>query len=877
MSAVMTVSQIRQAFLNFFADKGHAIVPSSSLIPHNDPTLLFTNSGMVQFKDIFLGKESAPYNCATSSQRSLRAGGKHNDLENVGYTARHHTFFEMLGNFSFGAYFKQQAIEYAWELLTTVYLLPAEKLWVTVYAEDDEAYNIWHTHIKVPAQRIIRIGDNKGARYASDNFWQMGDTGPCGPCSEIFYDHGEDVYGGPPGSEQEDGDRYIEVWNLVFMQFNRDINGVLTALPKPCVDTGMGLERISAVLQHVHSNYEINLFKTLILKLADLTNCQDKQHNSLKVLADHLRAMTFLMLDGVMPSNEGRGYVLRRIMRRAIRHGYKLGMQESFIYKALPTLVELMGDTYSDLKVKANTITHLIKQEEERFLETLSRGMDMLELALSQLNADEKLSGELAFKLHDTYGFPLDLTADICREKNLLVDEQAFEANMQAQKERGRASSQFKQNHTIDYNGDLTEFLGYQQTHLNNIEISALYLAKSDEYTEISMVEAGQSIAIILKQTPFYAESGGQIGDSGLLSSDTGSIEVYTTQKLRENVFIHYGQCVKGVVNHTQQLQASVNHRQEIAKHHSATHLLHKVLRDILGEHVEQKGSLVEAHQLRFDFSNPNPISLETLTTIESAVNERIQANQLVVTELMNIEEAKQSGAMALFGEKYTEQVRVLTILDSKELCGGTHVKATGDIGLFKIKNESGIASGVRRIEAVCGKAALQYVQQQQSILQQLSGQFKTSSSDLVSKIEQQQTQYKQLQQSYQQKQSQYLNAISLTWKNQLKTINIAGINMQALVLLTNAEQIAHTELKLASDCVKQYLLHGYSYLISQDKINQQAHIVLTVMGDALQHMHAGKHLGELLKTVQGKGGGKPDMAQGSFSLSHLDSLLKAL
>src|SRR5690606_29543373 len=720
--AAMKTSEIRQKFLSFFESKGHQIVASSSLVPGNDPTLLFTNSGMVQFKDVFTGAETRPYTRATTSQRCVRAGGKHNDLENVGYTARHHTFFEMLGNFSFGDYFKHDAIRYAWELLTTVYMLPAEKLWVTVYHEDDEAHDIWLNEIKVPAERIIRIGDNKGARYASDNFWQMADTGPCGPCSEIFYDHGPQVWGGPPGSPEEDGDRYIEIWNLVFMQFERDAAGNMLPLPKPCVDTGMGLERIAAVLQHVHSNYEIDLFQALIAAAARETGATDPADNSLKVIADHIRACSFLVVDGVIPSNEGRGYVLRRIVRRALRHGHKLGQSKPFFHRLVRDLVAQMGDAYPELAANQARVEQVLRQEEERFSETLENGMKILEAALSGLGGDARLDGQTLFTLYDTYGFPVDLTADICRERGVEVDLEGFETAMARQRDQARAAGKFKAAEGLSYQGVETRFEGYEHMQGQGT-ITALYV----DGVSVDRVQAGTQAVVVLDATPFYAESGGQVGDAGVLRAGEACFEVADTQKIQSNVFGHHGTLQAGTLAVGQPVQASVDaeRRARTVRNHSATHLMHKALRQVLGEHVQQRGSLVDPEKTRFDFAHDAPLTIEQIRQVEQIVNDQVLQNRDVQAAYMPYDEAVGGGAMALFGEKYGDVVRVLDIGFSRELCGGTHVARTGDIGLFKIVSEGGVAAGVRRIEAITGDNALRWVQDTQATLQQAAALLK--------------------------------------------------------------------------------------------------------------------------------------------------------
>ena len=713
--------EIRQAFLDFFASKGHQIVASSSLVPAGDPTLLFTNAGMNQFKDVFLGFDKRPYTRAASSQKCVRAGGKHNDLENVGYTARHHTFFEMLGNFSFGDYFKKDAIHYAWELLTEVFKLPKDKLTITVYSEDDEAYDIWTREIGVPAERVIRIGDNKGARYASDNFWMMGDTGPCGPCTEIFYDHGAHIPGGPPGSPDEDGDRFIEIWNNVFMQFNRDEAGVMHPLPKPSVDTGMGLERIAAVLQGVHANYEIDLFQKLIAAAARETNSSDLNSPSLKVLADHIRACSFLISDGVIPGNEGRGYVLRRIIRRAIRHGYKLGVRAAFFHKIVPDLVAEMGEAYPDLAANQQRVMDILRQEEVRFFETIEHGMAILEAELAGMkqNAGSIFNGETAFKLHDTYGFPLDLTADICRERNVTVDSTAFDAAMAAQREQARAAGKFKMAANLEYDGKPTTFQGY-----DTLEAQAVVQALYKDGVSVGQIGEGELGVVVLDNTPFYAESGGQIGDSGELRGSDGIFAVEDTQKIQASVFGHHGILKTGVMNVGDEITAKVDllARSRTMRNHSATHLMHKALREVLGDHVQQKGSLVDTEKTRFDFVHNAPMTDAQIAEVERRVNAEILANAATLARIMPIDAAQKTGAVMLFGEKYGDEVRVLDIGSSRELCGGTHVQRTGDIGLFKIIGESGVAAGVRRVEATTGDVAFAYVQQQQNILNETGG-----------------------------------------------------------------------------------------------------------------------------------------------------------
>ncbi|HTH41053.1 MAG TPA: alanine--tRNA ligase, partial [Rhodocyclaceae bacterium] len=728
----MKSAEIRQKFLDFFASKGHQIVSSSSLVPHDDPTLLFTNAGMNQFKDVFLGFDKRNYTRATTSQKCVRAGGKHNDLENVGYTARHHTFFEMLGNFSFGDYFKRDAITYAWELLTVVFKIPKEKLMVTVYAEDDEAYDIWHKEVGVPAEKIVRIGDNKGARYASDNFWMMGDTGPCGPCTEIFYDHGEKHWGGPPGSPEEDGDRFIEIWNNVFMQFNRDEQGVMHKLPKPSVDTGMGLERISAVLQGVHANYEIDLFQNLIKAAARETSDADMNSPSLKVLADHIRACSFLIADGVIPGNEGRGYVLRRIIRRAIRHGYKLGARAAFFHKMVADLVAEMGDAYPELKAGQQRVTDVLKQEEDRFFATIEHGMAILEADLAEMakGGNKEFNGDTAFKLHDTYGFPLDLTADVCREHGMTVDTAAFDAAMAKQKEQARAAGKFKMAANLEYEGKATTFHGYDQ-----LETKATVLALYKDGAAVQELHEGDLGVVVLDDTPFYAESGGQVGDQGELKGN-GLFGVEDTLKIQATVFGHHGVMKTGVLKVGDSVAAKVDaqSRDRTMRNHSATHLLHKALREVLGDHVQQKGSQVDADKTRFDFAHTQAMSDEEIRRVEKIVNEEILANAATVAAVMDIDSAQKTGAMMLFGEKYGDEVRVLTIGSSKELCGGTHVARTGDIGLLKVVAESGVAAGVRRIEAVTGDNALRYVQALSMELDEVAFElgFQSASGDVM-------------------------------------------------------------------------------------------------------------------------------------------------
>ncbi|MBC2770294.1 alanine--tRNA ligase [Pusillimonas minor] len=849
----MKTSEIRQKFLSFFESKGHNVVPSSSLIPGNDPTLLFTNAGMVQFKDVFTGKEARSYQRAVSSQRCVRAGGKHNDLENVGYTARHHTFFEMLGNFSFGDYFKREAIYHAWELLTTVYNLPPEKLWVTVYQEDDEAYEIWQKEIKVPAERIVRIGDNKGARYASDNFWQMGDTGPCGPCSEIFYDHGPDVWGGPPGSPEEDGDRYIEVWNLVFMQFERDADGNMTPLPKPCVDTGMGLERIAAVLQHVHSNYEIDLFQALIKAAARETGTTDLGNNSLKVIADHIRACSFLIVDGVIPSNEGRGYVLRRIVRRALRHGHKLGQSGVFFHRLVADLVAQMGDAYPELATQQARVEQVLRQEEERFSETLENGMKILDGALASLPEGGVLDGQTLFTLYDTYGFPVDLTADICRERKVNVDLPGFEAAMNRQREQARAAGKFKAAEGLSYSGVETRFEGYEHLQAEG-RVTALYL----NGVSVDQVQAGQEAVVVLDVTPFYAESGGQVGDAGVLAAGSARFVVADTQKIQSQVFGHHGALEQGVlsVGDTVSAQVDVQRRARTVRNHSATHLMHKALREVLGGHVQQRGSLVDADKTRFDFAHDAQVTPEQIIAIENIVNAEVLANQQVRAQLMSYDDAVQGGAVALFGEKYGDEVRVLDIGFSRELCGGTHVARTGDIGLFKIVSEGGVAAGVRRIEAITGDNALAWVQQANATLQQAAGLLKTQPAELLARIGLLQSQVKAAETEAQRLQQK----LAASAGNDLldKAVDVGG---GVRLLVGQLAGVDPKALRGMVDDLKERLKPAIVLLatVADGKIS----LVAGVTPDATGKIKAGDLVGLVAGQVGGKGGGRPDMAMG--------------
>ncbi|MCK6396387.1 alanine--tRNA ligase [Zoogloea sp.] len=849
----MKSAEIRQKFLEFFASKGHQIVASSSLVPHEDPTLLFTNAGMNQFKDVFLGFDKRPYSRATTSQKCVRAGGKHNDLENVGYTARHHTFFEMLGNFSFGDYFKRDAINYAWELLTVVFKLPKDKLTVTVYAEDDEAYDIWTKEIGVPAERVIRIGDNKGARYASDNFWMMGDTGPCGPCTEIFYDHGEHIWGGPPGSPEEDGDRFIEIWNNVFMQFNRDEAGVMHPLPKPSVDTGMGLERVSAVLQGVHANYEIDLFQALIAAAARETSGADMDSPSLKVLADHIRACAFLIADGVIPGNEGRGYVLRRIIRRAIRHGYKLGARAAFFHKMVPDLVAEMGEAYPELKTGQQRVTDILKQEEDRFFATIENGMAILEGELVAMAAagSTVFNGETAFKLHDTFGFPLDLTADVCRERDVTVDSAAFDAAMARQKEQARAAGKFKMAANLEYDGPATTFHGYDTLeHKGNI--LALY---KDGVAVNELVEGDMGV-VVLDDTPFYAESGGQVGDRGELRSVHGIFAVEDTQKIQATVFGHHGVVSTGKLTVGNGVAAKVDlqARARTVRHHSATHLMHKALREVLGSHVQQKGSQVDPDKTRFDFAHTQPVSAAEIARIERIVNDEIIANAATEAAVMDIESAQKTGAMMLFGEKYGDEVRVLTIGSSKELCGGTHVARTGDIGLFKITLEGGVAAGVRRIEAVCGDVAVGLVQQQQTLLEGITGALKAQPQEVLSRVLQVMDNVKALEKEL----ARLKSKLAASQGDDLisQAVDVAG----AKVLAATQEGADVATLRETLDKLKDKL--GSAAVVLASVSEGKVSLIAGVTADLTAKVKAGELVNMVAQQVGGKGGGRPDMAQ---------------
>ncbi len=846
--AVFSVADIRKTFLDFFESKGHTVVASSPLVPGNDPTLMFTNSGMVQFKDVFLGTDKRSYVRAASVQACLRAGGKHNDLENVGYTARHHTFFEMLGNWSFGDYFKRESLKWAWELLTEVYKLPKERLLATVYQEDDEAYDIWTKEIGLPPERVIRIGDNKGGRYKSDNFWMMADTGPCGPCSEIFYDHGAHIPGGPPGSPEEDGDRFIEIWNNVFMQFEMHEDGSVTPLPAPCVDTGMGLERLAAILQRVHSNYEIDLFDALIKAAARETGCADLNNPSLRVIADHLRATSFLVSDGVIPSNEGRGYVQRRIVRRAIRHGYKLGKKTPFFHKLVPDLVKLMGAAYPNLAENADRVMEVLKAEEERFFETLETGMQILDAALG---GDVKvLPGEVAFKLHDTYGFPLDLSADVCRERGLSVDEAGFAAAMDKQKSQARAAGKFKMDKALDYSGAGNDFVGYD-TLMSHAKVLALYV----DGTPVAELQAGQQGVVVLDTTPFYAESGGQVGDQGLIHNGGAQFHVLDTQKIKADVFGHHGELQSGSLKVGDAVQAHVDTdlRAATVRNHSATHLMHKALREVLGGHVQQKGSLVNAERTRFDFAHNAPVTDAEIRQIETKVNAEILANATAQARVMDIESAQKTGAMMLFGEKYGETVRVLDIGSSRELCGGTHVKATGDIGLFKIVAESGVAAGVRRIEAVTGANALAYLQSLEDTVAQAAGTLKAPAAELNNRIAQVLDQVKALEKELAAAKGKLASAQGDELLTQ--AVDVKGLK----VLAAKLEGADAKTLRDTMDKLKDKLKTAAIVLAAVD--GDKVQIAAGVTQDAIGKVKAGELVNFVAQQVGGKGGGKPDMA----------------
>ncbi|WP_032177573.1 alanine--tRNA ligase [Escherichia coli] len=848
-----STAEIRQAFLDFFHSKGHQVVASSSLVPHNDPTLLFTNAGMNQFKDVFLGLDKRNYSRATTSQRCVRAGGKHNDLENVGYTARHHTFFEMLGNFSFGDYFKHDAIQFAWELLTSEkwFALPKERLWVTVYESDDEAYEIWEKEVGIPRERIIRIGDNKGAPYASDNFWQMGDTGPCGPCTEIFYDHGDHIWGGPPGSPEEDGDRYIEIWNIVFMQFNRQADGTMEPLPKPSVDTGMGLERIAAVLQHVNSNYDIDLFRTLIQAVAKVTGATDLSNKSLRVIADHIRSCAFLIADGVMPSNENRGYVLRRIIRRAVRHGNMLGAKETFFYKLVGPLIDVMGSAGEDLKRQQAQVEQVLKTEEEQFARTLERGLALLDEELAKLSGDT-LDGETAFRLYDTYGFPVDLTADVCRERNIKVDEAGFEAAMEEQRRRAREASGFG----ADYNAMIrvdsaSEFKGYDHLELNG-KVTALFV----DGKAVDAINAGQEAVVVMDQTPFYAESGGQVGDKGELKGANFSFAVEDTQKYGQAIG-HIGKLAAGSLKVGDAVQADVDEarRARIRLNHSATHLMHAALRQVLGTHVSQKGSLVNDKVLRFDFSHNEAMKPEEIRAVEDLVNTQIRRNLPIETNIMDLEAAKAKGAMALFGEKYDERVRVLSMGDfSTELCGGTHASRTGDIGLFRIISESGTAAGVRRIEAVTGEGAIATVHADSDRLSEVAHLLKGDSNNLADKVRSVLERTRQLEKELQQLKEQAAAQESANLSS--KAIDVNGVKL----LVSELSGVEPKMLRTMVDDLKNQL--GSTIIVLATVVEGKVSLIAGVSKDVTDRVKAGELIGMVAQQVGGKGGGRPDMAQ---------------
>ena len=848
-----STAEIRQAFLDFFHSKGHQVVASSSLVPHNDPTLLFTNAGMNQFKDVFLGLDKRNYSRATTSQRCVRAGGKHNDLENVGYTARHHTFFEMLGNFSFGDYFKHDAIQFAWELLTSEkwFALPKERLWVTVYESDDEAYEIWEKEVGIPRERIIRIGDNKGAPYASDNFWQMGDTGPCGPCTEIFYDHGDHIWGGPPGSPEEDGDRYIEIWNIVFMQFNRQADGTMEPLPKPSVDTGMGLERIAAVLQHVNSNYDIDLFRTLIQAVAKVTGATDLSNKSLRVIADHIRSCAFLIADGVMPSNENRGYVLRRIIRRAVRHGNMLGAKETFFYKLVGPLIDVMGSAGEDLKRQQAQVEQVLKTEEEQFARTLERGLALLDEELAKLSGDT-LDGETAFRLYDTYGFPVDLTADVCRERNIKVDEAGFEAAMEEQRRRAREASGFG----ADYNAMIrvdsaSEFKGYDHLELNG-KVTALFV----DGKAVDAINAGQEAVVVLDQTPFYAESGGQVGDKGELKGANFSFAVEDTQKYGQAIG-HIGKLAVGSLKVGDAVQADVDEarRARIRLNHSATHLMHAALRQVLGTHVSQKGSLVNDKVLRFDFSHNEAMKPEEIRAVEDLVNAQIRRNLPIETNIMDLEAAKAKGAMALFGEKYDERVRVLSMGDfSTELCGGTHASRTGDIGLYRIISESGTAAGVRRIEAVTGEGAIATVHADSDRLSEVAHLLKGDSNNLADKVRSVLERTRQLEKELQQLKEQAAAQESANLSS--KAIDVNGVKL----LVSELSGVEPKMLRTMVDDLKNQL--GSTIIVLATVVEGKVSLIAGVSKDVTDRVKAGELIGMVAQQVGGKGGGRPDMAQ---------------
>ncbi|MEE9326408.1 MAG: alanine--tRNA ligase [Cocleimonas sp.] len=860
---LLSTAEIRQSFLNFFAGKNHQVVASSSLIPGNDKTLLFTNAGMVQFKDVFLGEDKRNYTRATTSQRCVRAGGKHNDLENVGYTARHHTFFEMLGNFSFGDYFKEEAISYAWEYLTKVAMLPPEKLWVTVYADDEEAENIWKNKIGFPKERISRIGDKPGKKYESDNFWAMGDTGPCGPCSEIFYDHGEHIWGGPPGTPEEDGDRYIEIWNLVFMQYNRSKDGTMNPLPKPSVDTGMGLERLSAILQNGHSNYDIDLFQNLIKFIADLSGTKDIDNASLKVIADHIRSCSFLIVDGVVPSNEGRGYVLRRIIRRAARHGHKLGLNDAFFHKIVKPLVKEMGEAYPELAKAEENVEQTLLKEEKRFAETLDQGMKILGEAISDLKGDT-IPGDVVFKLYDTYGFPLDLTADIAREHKLKIDETGYETAMEQQRQTARAAGKFDTDYTdkLDVTGE-TEFSGYDKTQ-DNVVVESVF----KDGRKVEVLNAGDQGQVVLKNTPFYAESGGPIGDTGELVSGNNFFEVKDTQK-QSAVFIHNGEMKTGSLKagDTLSAQVSEDRRQAIVLNHSATHLMHKALREVLGEHVEQKGSLVTADHLRFDFSHAEAMTKDEISRVEKMVNSEIRLNAEAKSNITTMDDAVKQGAMALFGEKYGDEVRVVNIGYSTELCGGVHVKRAGDIGLFKLISESGVAAGVRRVEAVTGTGALDWVEERSAQLESIASLVKSAVNGAEEKVGLVLEKSRSLEKELDQLKSKLAAQAGSDLASQAVEVN--GLK----VLAANLEGVDPKSLRDTVDQLKNKL--GQAAVVVSTVANGKVSLVAGVTKAETSLIKAGDLLKHVASQIDGKGGGRPDMAQGGGN--DVSALPKAL
>ncbi|MDP1646791.1 MAG: alanine--tRNA ligase [Rubrivivax sp.] len=871
----MKASEIRATFLKFFESKGHTIVASSPVVPGDDPTLLFTNAGMNQFKDVFLGHDKRPYTRAATSQKCIRAGGKHNDLENVGYTARHHTFFEMLGNFSFGDYFKHDALLYAWELLTVHFKLPPDKLWATVYADDDEAYDIWFKVIGLPAERIVRIGDNKGARYASDNFWMMGDTGPCGPCSEIFYDHGPEVAGGPPGSPEQDGDRYIEIWNNVFMQFNRTEDGVMHALPRPSVDTGMGLERLAAVLQQVHSNYQIDIFVRLLAAARSAVDVAagaapggagcDPESPSLKVIADHIRACSFTIADGVIPGNEGRGYVLRRIARRAIRHGYKLGARRPFFHTLVLPLAVEMGEAYPELKREALRVTEVLKQEEERFFQTIANGMEILEAALSSLplphagEGAKVLAGDLAFKLHDTFGFPLDLTADVCRERGVAVDEAGFNTAMARQREQARAAAKFKMAAGLEYTGDATTFHGYEHLVCEHSKVGAIYI----DGTPVARARAGDDVVIVLDHTPFYAESGGQVGDSGELRNPRARVLVDDTVKVQASVHGHQGRIVEGEVEVGDMFVARVDaaRRAKTVRNHSVTHLMHKALREVLGAHVQQKGSLVNAERTRFDFAHHAPLSEAQIVQVEALVNAEILANAATQARVMGLEDAQRAGAMMLFGEKYGDEVRVLDIGSSRELCGGTHVQRTGDIGVFKIVAEGGVAAGIRRVEAVTGDNALAYLQQLEATLGSVAGTLKATPAEVPARVAAVLDHVRALEREI----TALKGRLASAQGDELlaQAVNVQGQSGAIRVLAATLQGADARALRETMDKLKDKLKTAAIVLAAVDggRVQLAAGVTADVLANSAARIKAGELVNFVALQVGGKGGGKPDLA----------------